>query len=240
MGKGLEMMRRGQAWMRAGAALVLVAGLAACGNAPAAGPSAAELRGMLGAAFQPAAARAKGPLAVIDIPAETLASWPEPLISAAVEDTRSTAALGRIARNGPDETYASHLGNQVTLRQGVLVASRGLGADLMSSAPPSRAMLAAGQGSYARSWQWLDGLDQTVSVTMHCTLAVTGRETVVLSGRSHATRVVAETCTGPGDARVDNRYWVDGGGVLRKSRQWLGQNGGYLLLFDPNPRNFSG
>lgn len=223
---------------RAALALGLVVALAACGNAPDTGVSGKQVLAMAGSLVKPAGGKGTGPVVALDIPAEALASWPEPLISAAVEDTRSTAALGRIARNGADETYASHTGNHLTLRQGVVVATRGLGADLMSSAPPTRATLAAGRGSYSRSWQWLDGLDQTVSVTMTCTLAVSGQETVVFSGKAHATRVVAETCTGADGARVDNRYWIDRAGVLRKSRQWLGQDAGYLLLFDPNPRNF--
>lgn len=232
------MMRRPWKRGRAALALGLLVALAGCGNAPGAGFSGKQALALAGSLVNPGARKATGPVAAIDIPAETLASWPEPLISAVVEDTRTAAALGRIARNGPHETYGSHTGNHLTLRQGVLVATRGLGADLMSSAPPTRAALAAGRGSHSRSWQWLDGLDQTVSVTMTCTLAVAGQETVQLSGRTYPTRVVAETCTGADGAQVNNRYWVDGAGVLRKSRQWLGQNAGYLLLFDPNPRNF--
>jgi hypothetical protein len=224
--------------MRAAWALALAALLAGCGNAPETGVSGKQFLALAGSVIKPGARKAAGPVMAMDIPAEALAGWPEPLVSAVVEDTRSTAVLGRIARNGADETYASHTGNHLTLRQGVVVATRGLGADLMSSAAPTRAMLAAGRGSHSRSWQWLDGLDQTVSVTMTCTLAVSGQETVVFSGKALATRMVAETCTGADGARVDNRYWIDGAGVLRKSRQWLGQDGGYLLLFDPNPRNF--
>jgi hypothetical protein len=224
---------------RAALALGLLVTLAACGNAPDTGFGGKQVLALAGNLVKPAARNATGPVVAMDIPAEALASWPEPLISAAVEDTRSAAVLGRIARNGANETYASHTGNHLTLRQGVVVATRGLGADLMSSAPPTRATLAAGRGSHSRSWQWLDGLDQTVSVTMTCTLAVSGQETVVFSGKARATRVVAETCTGADGARVENRYWFDTAGVLRKSRQWLGQDGGYLLLFDPNPRNFA-
>jgi hypothetical protein len=232
------MMRRSKTPVRAAMALALAALVAGCGNAPDTGFGGKQVLALAGSLVKPGTRKATGPVVAMDIPAEALASWPEPLISAAVEDTRSAAVLGRIARNGANETYASHTGNHVTLRQGVVVATRGLGADLMSSAPPTRAALAAGQGSYSRSWQWLDGLDQTVSVTMTCTLAVSGQETVVFAGKAQATRVVAETCTGADGARVENRYWIDRAGILRKSRQWLGQDAGYLLLFDPNPRNF--
>ena len=220
-------------------ALGLVAGLAGCGNAPDGGFGRQQALSLLGTLVKPGAARKPGgPVVVPDIPAETLASWPEPLIVALVEANRSSSALGRIARNGANETYASHTGNHVTLREGVVVATRGLGADLMSSAPASRAMLAAGQGTHSRSWQWLDGLDQTVSVSLSCSLSVTGQETVVLSGKAHPTRIVSETCTGTDGLQVVNQYWFDRGGVARKSRQWLGQDAGYLLLFDPNPRKF--
>ena len=233
------MTRLGPRLARAAAALMLLsAGLAGCGNGPDTGFAGGDLLKMAGGALKPAPRAGTGGVAVIDIPAETLASWPEPLISAAVENTRTSAALGRIARNGADETYASHTGNQITLRGGLVVATRGLGADLMSAAVPSRAAIASGRGTHTRAWQWLDGLDQVVSVTMTCTLGTGPGDTVVLSGRSWPTRLVTEACTGPGGAQAVNLYWVDQGGVARRSRQWLGQDAGYLLLFDPNPRKF--
>lgn len=223
---------------RAGLAFGLALMLAACGNAPDTGFGAKDTLALARAAVAPRAkAPAGGGIAVIDIPAQTLAEWPEPLIVAAIEKTGTSSALGRIAQNGADETYATATANHLTLRQGVVVSTRGLGVDLMSSAPPARATIAAGRGSHTRSWQMLGDLDQTLSVTMTCTLAQTGQETVVLSGRSYATRIVSETCTSA-DGRVDNLYWVDAQGVLRRSRQWLGQDAGYVLLFDPNPRKF--
>lgn len=222
---------------RAGAVLGLAALLAGCGNAPDTGFGSEDTLALARALVTPRAGAAGGGIAIIDIPAETLAGWPEPLISAAIEKTGSSSALGRIARNGPYETYATAQSNHLILREGVVVSSRGLGVDLMSSAPPTRAAIAAGRGGHTRSWQMLDGLDQIVSVTMSCTLAQTGAETVTLSGRSYPTRIVSETCTGDG-GKVDNMYWVDPQGVLRRSRQWLGQDAGYVLLFDPNPRRF--
>lgn len=239
MGKGLEMIKLFRSRVGRAAALTgLAAMLAACGNAPDSGFAAKDALTLAKALVTPRT-KAQGGIAVVDIPAQTLADWPEPLITAAVEKTASSSALGRIARNGQDETYATAQSNNITLRQGVVVSTRGLGDDLMASAPPSRATIAAGRGGYARSWQWLDGLDQMVTVTKTCTLSQTGSETIAMSGRSYATRIIAETCDGPG-GRVDNLYWVDPQGVLRRSRQWLGQEGGYLLLFDPNPRNFRG
>lgn len=222
---------------RAAMVLGVAAVLAGCGTAPDTGFGTKETLALAKAAVTTRAKPAASGIAVIDIPAQTLAEWPEPLIVAASEVTGASSALGRIARNGGDETYSSADANHVTLRQGMVVSTRGLGVDLMASSPPTRAAIAAGRGTHTRSWQVLNGLDQIETVTMSCTLGQTGQETITLSGRSHATRVIAETCTGAA-GRVDNIYWVDPQGVLRRSRQWLGQDAGYLLLFDPNPRKF--
>lgn len=218
--------------------LGLAAMLAGCGNTPDTGFGGKETLALAKALVPAGKKPAAGGIAIIDIPAQTLAEWPEPLIVVAVENTRSSAALGRIARNGPYETYSAAEPNHITLREGVVVATRGLGVDLMSSAPPARATIATGRGSYSRNWQMLDGLDQIRTVTMSCTLAQTGAETIVMSGRSYKTRIVSESCTGDG-GKVDNLYWVDPQGVLRRSRQWLGQDAGYMLLFDPNSRKFA-
>lgn len=232
----MEMTRHSMTGHRPGAALVALAlVVAGCGNAPDTGFGFRDTLALTRAALLPKDNKAA--VVITDIPAETLASWPEPLIVATIENTRTSAALGRIARNGANETYASHTGNHLTLNEGVVVATRGLGIDLMSAAAPARSTIAGRKGAYARSWQWLDGLDATVSVTMDCTLHETGRETVTLSGKSYPVRIVAERCSGPSGS-VENTYWVDAGGVLRKSRQWLGQDAGHVLLFDPNPRHF--
>jgi len=124
-------------------ALGVAAVLSGCGTAPDTGFGTKETLALAKAAVTARAKPAAGGIAVIDIPAQTLAEWPEPLIVAASELTGASSALGRIARNGGDETYSSADANHVTLRQGMVVSTRGLGVDLMASSPPTRAAIAA-------------------------------------------------------------------------------------------------
>jgi hypothetical protein len=122
----------------------------------------------------------------------------------------------------------------LALRSGVLVATRGLGDDLLSASAP----VANGQGGPvtggARRYQ-IRGLDNgSRSLVMGCTLVDLGAEQVEIVELRHATRHLQERCEGGSGAAgtlVVNDYWVDSGsGRVWKSRQWAGPTIGYLRI----------
>ena len=152
-------------------------------------------------------------------------------LEATREQTGQTAILGvnLTRRDGsPGRITVWRAEDAVTLatRNGVLIATRGLGGDVIStevqvagdSPGPARG------GARVLHVQALD--NQAVPVRLSCTLADLGPETLTIVERRHATRHLRETCSGDGGTVV-NDYWTEGG-LVRQSRQWAGPFIGYL------------
>ena len=112
-----------------------------------------------------------------------------------------------------------------SLRDGVLIQTRGLGADLMSADAPSLAQLKGG-ASYQRIYYFLGADDAGTRRTYDCAAGVVGTETIEILGKSHKVTHVTETCTRQ-NGKVSNDYWIEGG-TVRKSRQWASGTVGYL------------
>ena len=111
-------------------------------------------------------------------------------------------------------------------RNGVLIQTRGLGADLMSAQAPSPSQLQQAGNSYQRMYYFLGEDDQGTRRTYDCTTAIVGGESVEVLGRSYATTHVTETCTRP-NGKLTNDYWFQGSSI-RKSRQWVSAGVGYV------------
>ena len=158
---------------------------------------------------------------------------PLPLLVAELERIRANAVLAQVGENRGVRTYSTADGVTLALDGGVLVATRGLAGDLMSAAAPSAARIAAGTGSHSRSYWFLGDLDRTDRRDFACTLQSAGAETVTIVGRSHATRIVDEHCSGE-NATFSNRFWLESGGNIRQSRQWAGETVGFMKLSDPS------
>ncbi|MDR5652382.1 YjbF family lipoprotein [Ruixingdingia sedimenti] len=153
---------------------------------------------------------------------------PLPLLMATIEATGATAVLGLSNTNAGTQSYATSDRVVITLRDGVVISTAGFGPDLRSSAGPTGRQVAAGAGATRRVHDYLDGTDTMFQVALDCTLAPGGSETVTLFERAYATRIVTETCANG----VQNRYWIEGSGKIRQSRQWIGADLGYLKIAD--------
>lgn len=126
----------------------------------------------------------------------------------------------------------------LALRNGVLIATRGLGGDVLSSAVQvaGDAPGPAGSGARIMSIRALDNKARRLALV--CDLADLGPETIVIVAARHATRHLRETCEGGfagdgsgGPGQVVNDYWVDAqSGLVWQSRQWAGPGIGYLRL----------
>ena len=110
-------------------------------------------------------------------------------------------------------------------RGGVLIQTRGLGADLMSADAPSVGQLRSG-ASYQRIYYFLGADDQGTRRTYDCTASVVGSESIEIMARSHATTRVTEVCERP-LGKVTNDYWIEGA-TIRQSRQWVSGAVGYV------------
>ncbi len=143
----------------------------------------------------------------------------KPILRLTVEATGTTTFLAPVGLNRGVTTWSSN--ERVTLsgRDGVLQASRGFGADLMSAKVPSASQIRNGSGGHDRVHVYLDGGDQTQVFTFTCTLAPVGSERITVMGLSFVTSHVRETCTGTAGA-FTNDYWFDGA-TIRQSVQAL-------------------
>lgn len=116
----------------------------------------------------------------------------------------------------------------LTTRNGVLIATRGMGGDILSSAVQvagTRPGPASG-GEHVQMIRSLD--DRQVRLTLVCDLTDLGAETIVIVERGHATRHLRQRCEGGGGTIV-NDYWVDdAAGLVWQSRQWAGPHIGYM------------
>jgi len=128
------------------------------------------------------------------------------------------ATLAPVARDGAVTVWQTLDGITLSFRHGVLVATRGLGADLMSAdVDTTLAMLrgatygATEGGYYPHIRTYLDGENRTVFTSYQCRRATADA----------TARRIEERCVSPGGA-FTNIYWLDGAGAVIKSRQWVG------------------
>lgn len=215
--------------VRAAAAILLVAGLAGCGNvksepspvALAVGSVAKATLGSLTGKGSGAAAAATPPVTRADIE-----KYGIPILRAVIP-VRGVDALLTIAdTKGGVVTWATTDGGTFTLREGVLIQTRGLGPDLMSAQAPSTAALRTDGGTHQRVYYFLGDDDQTTRRTYDCTIAVAGTEQIEIFARAHTVTKVTETCARQ-QATITNIFWFEGS-TIRKSRQLASGSLGFI------------
>ena len=149
---------------------------------------------------------------------EVLARINVPVILVQVPNRDAVALLTKVGTNQGVDTYLSADGISISLRNGMLVATRGLGFDLMrTDTKRPLAAIAAAPQSISRTYDHLNGENHLISVTYDCSYtAITARQT-------------QETCTSSGQS-FDNRYQRNGAGRIVNSRQWVSPQTGWLFI----------
>lgn len=173
--------------------------------------------------------RAKGAGPAPAITRAELAAFKTPMIQADIAAMGLTTYLVPYVESGGVETWSTADDKTVSFRQGIMIATRGFGPDIMQSTAPSVAQIASASGSYDRVYYYLDGADQTQRYEFRCSLANAGSEAVVVVNQQHMTRHVIETCTGKQGDFV-NDYWFENGSFLRKSNQLLIPDWGHFTF----------
>ncbi|SFR02022.1 YjbF family lipoprotein [Poseidonocella sedimentorum] len=153
-------------------------------------------------------------------PEAVLAATEAPVILVTSESTGLAGYLVEIETNGPVHTFGTSDRRSMSFNGGLLVATRGLGDDLMST--DVTAALAALRGA-------------TGAVTAGPEFTAR-REVLLLGGAGGSERfvfdctyarvedgVVTERCAGP-EARFTNSFSVGPDGHLLRSRQWISPN----------------
>jgi hypothetical protein len=226
MGKGLAVIKSTN--LLAGALALTL--LAACGNdkgepsplGQAVGSVAkATLGGIKARRAGKGAAPAAAPITRADIE-----KYGIPILRAVIASRGADALLTVSDAKGEVVTWSTTDGTTFSLRNGVLIQTRGLGPDLMSAQVPTIGMLAQNGGTHQRVYYFLGKEDLPSRRTFDCTVTVKGRTTVTIYDRDHAVTHVTESCVQP-QGRIENEFWIEGA-TIRKSRQWASGLTGYV------------
>jgi hypothetical protein len=149
------------------------------------------------------------------------------LLLAELRDGEVSAILVPGVSNPRGNTWVTPDGISLTFRGGLLIATRGLGADLMIADVGQVEAVLPGAGNAVRVHEMLGGEDQIDRLRFGCQLSVEGRQTIEIFERRYETTKVNEVCTGDG-ATFTNSYWIDSHGKIWKSHQWVSELVGYL------------
>jgi len=210
-------------------ALALVAG---CGNENAGpGPVVGMVSTMAQATLAKAKARRAGgeaAQAAAPVTRADLEQYGKPILRTVVPSRGLDGFLTISDQKGAVVTWTTTDGATFSLRDGVLIQTRGLGPDLMSAEVPSVAALATAGGTHQRVYYFLGADDQGTRRTYDCTIKVIGPDRIEVFGRTHATTHVEETCARTYGS-IKNDFWIEGA-KIRQSRQWVSAGIGHVEL----------
>lgn len=201
--------------------------LVACGSDKDAMGGLQQVRSVVGGVI--GLGKGKSAPAVAEVTRAQITALGAPQIRIKVPARNGVAFLGIRSTSGRIVTWQTSDGISLTLRDGILLETRGFGEDLMSAQVPAAAQISTSTGPTARAAFYLDGADRTIRHDFACTLAPGGPAVIEVLERTYDTRRVTETCTGP-TASFTNQYWFEASGKLRKSTQWVSRTVGFLEL----------
>lgn len=171
---------------------------------------------------------------------ESVASLRERLERADVSGIQSSVALVELpelkaialliaaGENGSVVTFSSADRRTISLQDGVLVRSAGFGNDLFYADPRPTLMAFSGEkhGRYSRSYHYLTEADRIKELKVDCEMILAGITSTELLGVMLNLRKFVETCHGK-DVSLQNEYWLDASGSIRKSKEMVSPALGY-------------
>ncbi len=162
---------------------------------------------------------------------EIVATVENELLYIAVEGLQTESTVQPAERlNGVINWRTQNNASEISTRNGVIVATRSLGDDLMTA--DVAGTIAALQGRdggeyYPLFHTLLDGEYQPEFRSYQCIVESRAPETLTLFDESFQVTRIAEICATPG-RNVTNTYWVGQDGTVLRSRQWIGESVGYI------------
>ncbi|MCK0122414.1 YjbF family lipoprotein [Loktanella sp. F6476L] len=134
-------------------------------------------------------------------------------------------------RDGPFARYLSADLGGIVLQRGFLHSIYGFGEPLIGAdvSEPLRLVLAGHSGFADRFHTYVNGEDRAINRTYRCEVSAKGPSEVELEAGAVSTILMAEVCQSTAQS-FENLYWVDlGRREVIQSRQWAGENTGYLV-----------
>jgi hypothetical protein len=146
-------------------------------------------------------------------------------------DRGQNGTLSQYPGEGVGQTWLGVDGSTVTLDNGLLKATRGMGDDLMGSEISHEINWSdLKEVSYKRRMAFLRLDNKTPINEYTCTLTDMNRkETINLFDADFSVKHVQETCRGLTGSFV-NDYYIDTHGLVRNSRQYQSEKIGYMTI----------
>ena len=146
-------------------------------------------------------------------------------------DRGQNGTMTQYPGEGLGQTWLGADGSTVTLENGMLKATRGVGDDLMGSEISRQiAWTNLNESAYIRKLAYLREDNQIKVFRYECTMRdPQKRERVEIFDAQFDLKNIQETCKGDGP-EFTNDYWIGAGGLVRKSRQYHGEKIGYATL----------
>lgn len=155
----------------------------------------------------------------------------QPAIRISLEGEDILTTLVATTSNNGALTYLSRLGQSITLRGTQIVATRGIGTDLLSVAsfgpdPISTPRpLALWPGGITRRYELPGPGIQGRLIVATCVFARGSSQTLSVLGREVTGQLMQETCAAPDGTRFENLHLVEADtGQIWRSRQWIGSD----------------
>jgi hypothetical protein len=216
---------------RLAAGLLLATVLAGCGskgNVDFQGPPLVATAGALAmSAVAEAKERRAGPKEKKGPTRAELEEKGEPVLRVAMESRGLDSFLSVLDSRDDVVTWKTRDGTTFSLRNGVLIQTRGLGPDLMSSNVPTVGQLLQDGGTHQRQYFFLGPNDQPTRRSYDCTVTVVGSKEIAIMKRKHQVTRVTEDCVRPQSGKITNDFWIEGQ-KIRKSRQWASALAGFV------------
>jgi hypothetical protein len=149
----------------------------------------------------------------------SIAASTTPLLFVELKDTSQQAIMSLTGRNDDVVTWSTADGKSISLRNGILVATRGFGFDLMSAEVTGTIVaLNGGPRVYERFATYLDGTNRTVIRSFSCTMS--GPQSEVINSFDRVVQVYLwiEDCSSL-EGNVQSEFWLAGNDVWRTTQQ---------------------
>ncbi len=150
---------------------------------------------------------------------EAVAKLKNDLLLVEVFDRNAAVTMVPSYEYGPYVTWIGTDGISITTKHGVIIETRGLGFDLMSSdveEPIDRITNRNVSITATRVQSYLDGEDQEYSRSFKCEYE--SKDDSIL-----------ETCFST-NLQIENQYWVSNSGQVWRAKQWIGDENGTIQV----------
>lgn len=158
------------------------------------------------------------------------------ILSRGGSDFLKRIAQRRAADGGLIAVWQGARGEQLFLKEGVVIGTRGIGADIISADAQAtiQAVRGARAGQGQRRYFVSTGDFSDQEIVLDCRIENLGPAKTQVVHLSFATVHLQETCVGGASdqIRIVNDFWVEPDtGLVRRSKQWVGPlSGGFELI----------